>query len=217
LYHEKKSRDISLHDVQRNLQIIEGGSSDLDTLQLYPEDISLQDRATLFGMSDAPYVVIAPGSAWKTKRWSENHFKNLVQILSKKTNVVLVGSQEERSLAEFVKDNNDNVLNLCGTLSLSQTLAIVSKASSVICNDSMMLHVASTFKRPVVALFCATSPSFGFGPWQTQFRILESQALSCKPCLRHGSQVCPTGTERCRTDVGVNQVIHALSELECQR
>ena len=207
LYHQKMKRQMNLHDVERNLQLIEGSDSTLDCLSLY------SDSST--EISKNPYIVIAPGSMWKTKRWSEVEFQQLVKKISTDIHVVLVGSKEEWQLSEQIKADSSNVENLCGTLPLEKMIPIVQNSAGVVCNDSMFLHVASAFKKPVVALFCATSPSFGFGPWNTPHRILESESLSCRPCRRHGSQNCPTGTERCRTDVKSYQVISALKELGC--
>lgn len=214
LYHETKERPSEAHDVIRNLSLIEGSDPTLDTLSLYPVPNVSKDRTELLP-PDAPFIVIAPGSAWKTKRWSAHRYRSLVASLSKQITVFLLGSSEEYSLAEFVRNDAQNVFNVCGKLSLSQMFSWVAAARGVVCNDSLMLHVASSFQRPTVALFCATSPAFGFGPWQTPHRILESKTLACRPCRRHGASYCPTGTERCRSDIGSDEVIDALRELAC--
>jgi heptosyltransferase-2 len=214
LYHEIRERPIEAHDVIRNLSLVEGSDPQRDSLSLYPEPHASAHTIAM-PASDVPYIVIAPGSAWKTKRWSATRYRSLVASLSTQITVFLLGAPQEHDLAEFVRDNNEKVFNLCGKLSLPQMFSWVAGARAVVCNDSLLLHVASSFQRPTVALFCATSPSFGFGPWQTPHRILESKTLACRPCRRHGASYCPTGTERCRSDIGSNEVIDALRELAC--
>jgi len=81
----------------------------------------------------------------------------------------------------------------------------------VICNDSMALHMASAFKVPNVAVFCATSPEFGFGPWENpKSAVVQDDTLACKPCRRHGSNRCPNGTEACMT-IDAQKVIDACA------
>lgn len=89
----------------------------------------------------------------------------------------------------------------------------VKNAKLVICNDSMALHMAFAFKIPTVAVFCATSPEFGFGPWENRAIVVEKKGLVCKPCHRHGKQICPEGTEACMKELSHMEVIYAASNL----
>jgi heptosyltransferase-2 len=210
LYSVKKHRLVSNHDVERNLSLLDDVEDSEKELKLYVN--KSEDVLSKFQLSNQSYVVIAPGSVWLTKRWSATHFKLLVSELSKTISVVVTGSPDEKKLCDYVC-NGSAAKNLAGSLNLSQTIGVISAAKGVVCNDSLPLHIASSFKRPVVALFCATSPQFGFGPWRTKFSVLESDSLSCKPCMRHGSNKCPTGTEACRTEILPLHVMQALKEL----
>lgn len=213
LYTTLRHRPPFLHDVHRNLSIVGTRiNTDKDSLKLQLSSDPLHGVEL-----KNPYIVIAPGSVWTTKRWHERRFKQLVKNLSEyepNTHVVLVGSPEEQALCcEIAKGTN--ALNVAGSLGLEDTAKVIAGANAVVCNDSAPLHMASAFQIPVVVLYCATGPEFGFGPWKTPHRILQSETLSCKPCSAHGSHRCPTGTHRCRTDVQASQVIDALKELGC--
>ena len=210
LYSVKRNRLVESHDVERNLSLLDDVKDSEKELKLYASQV--ENTLSKFKLSNKSYIVIAPGSIWRTKRWSANHFKTLVAQLSQIITVVVTGSPDEKKLCDYIcKDSS--ALNLAGSLTLRQTIDVISGCKSVVCNDSLPLHLASAFKRPVVALFCATSPSFGFGPWRTKFSILESDSLSCKPCMRHGSNKCPTGTEACRRVILPQHVIQALKQL----
>jgi heptosyltransferase-2 len=75
----------------------------------------------------------------------------------------------------------------------------------------MALHMASAFRIPTVAVFCATAPEFGFGPWENpESVVVQDATLPCKPCGRHGSNRCPNGTEACMT-IDANEVINACA------
>ena len=96
---------------------------------------------------------------------------------------------------------------------MAEALPLYQDAALVVCNDSLALHLASAFKVPNVAVFCATSPEFGFGPWENCAEVVEKKELACKPCRRHGSMKCPTGTESCMNDLGADKVISAIQNV----
>ena len=77
----------------------------------------------------------------------------------------------------------------------------------------MALHMASDFKTPCVAIFCATSPRNGFYPWKNNAIIVEKNDLACRPCGRHGGRKCPTGTYACIKELKPDKVIQAAEKL----
>ena len=106
------------------------------------------------------------------------------------------------------------VHNFTGKTTLSEMFLFVSQANALCCNDSMALHVGSAFKIPTVVVFCATAPEFGFGPWMNPNAVVvERTNLPCRPCRRHGSKQCPTGTELCIKTVTPLMVISALEKV----
>ena len=121
------------------------------------------------------------------------------------------GGPAEKELVEYVV--GDSGISLAGKTSLQESFSILSVASGIVCNDSMILHAASALKIPTVAVFCATSPSFGFGPYGEQGVVVEHEKLACKPCARHGQMACPLYTNSCMEDVAPERVYDKLNEL----
>jgi len=106
-----------------------------------------------------------------------------------------------------------SVIDLSGKISLSETMYVVQNSQLLVCNDSMALHMGSAFKIPNIAVFCATSPSFGFGPWKNPNAVVvEDVSLACKPCRRHGSMTCPESTNACM-EFSSHKVIQACVKL----
>lgn len=216
LYTTRAFRDPTLHDVLRNLSILsaEAKIEDLEAeLRLFappPELLSARVRSLV---ERANNVVLVPGSAWKTKMWQWQGYREVAEhFVACGKNVVVVGGPDEVAVAGRVADGLP-VENVAGQSSIGELLALIKSAALVVCNDSMALHVASAFKIPSVPIFCATSPLFGFGPWRTRSSIIEMEGLPCKPCRRHGSNRCPTGTESCMKDVPASRVIDAAERL----
>lgn len=215
LYHRRVVRPHNVHDVMRRLSIVEpeGGPFEAELRLFAPEshEVSPMVREVLQG--DRSYIVLVPGSAWKTKRWFAGGYREVAKhYLSEGYQVVIVGTEEERSICDIVSADL-SALNLVGKTSLDETMCILKGARLIVCNDSMALHMASSFKVPTVAIFCATSPSFGFGPWRNNALVVEKEDLPCKPCRRHGGHYCPTGTESCMNDLPPSTVIAATKRV----
>ncbi|RMD88189.1 MAG: lipopolysaccharide heptosyltransferase II [Candidatus Dadabacteria bacterium] len=218
LYTERIKRPKDQHDVIRNLSLLSylgRNPSELSTkLRLYPEDPGVVFER--LGISDclaAEYAVIAPGSVWRTKEWEVEGFKSVARYLTDRgIKVLVVGSKKEAEAGRIVCSGSPAV-NLTGKTSLSDLVSIVSKCSIVVCNDSLPLHLASAFKRRVVAIFCSTVPSFGFAPWKTESVIIEPGEMSCRPCGRHGRVRCPLGTMACSKGISPDKVISGIEKL----
>jgi heptosyltransferase II len=216
LYHIRKIRPKTFHDVMRNLAILEGeGEGFDDHIRLVaPPLTQVKEQIRDILNSSAPTINVFPGSEWKTKMWHWQEYRKLIEHYAMQGfRILVLGGAKEQPIADTVSKGIKNVFNLTGKTTLDEMLLLVKNSKLVICNDSMALHVAAGFKIPVVAVFCATSPSFGFGPWKTPNKIVERSDLACKPCRRHGSRSCPLGTEECMRGIPAAKVISAADEL----
>lgn len=217
LYTTKIKPSMKKHAVIRNLEILskeEGFDKARTELKLYLKDKKELGEDFVKEVDDLKdFVLLCPGSAWKTKRWKKEEYKNLAkELLKQGKKVALCGGEKEKDIADFIAEGID-VKNFVGKLKIPQTLYLVSKAKCVVCNDSMLLHVASAFKIPTVVVFCATSPEFGFGPWENEKAfIVQKENLPCKPCMHHGGNKCPKGHEECRL-ISYQEVLRAISAI----
>jgi heptosyltransferase-2 len=208
LYTENRKRDIRAgHDVLRNLSLVpcqEISDQDAELRVYLPQQDSPQVEST---------IVLAPGSVWRTKQWRPDGFREVGLELSKLGHkIVVVGAKSERALCEDVCKET-NFINRAGETTIKEMMQIIKNAALLVCNDSFPLHLGSAFKTPTVAVFCATVPEFGFGPWKNKSAIVEVKGLSCRPCGRHGGHSCPTGTELCMKNITAAQVYKNCREL----
>ena len=218
LYHRTRYRPRDLHDVWRNLALVAGEKPEIelpDRLRLFPPAIDqLKPEIRRLLPEPGRYALLVPGSAWETKRWSTQGFREVARwLIEQGIEVVLNGSPEE---AEICREGGKGlkVLNLAGRGDLETALHLARHARLIICNDSMALHLASAFRIPTVVIFCATVPAFGFGPWQNPLaRIVEKKQLPCRPCARHGGRQCPQGTWECSRGLPAAAVFDAAKEL----
>jgi lipopolysaccharide heptosyltransferase II len=218
IYHTVRSRRSSDHDVLRNLSILtdEAPITEFDTrLRLYPPSReALAPDANHLLMQNKPLALLVPGSAWPTKMWYWKHYRTVAaHFLERDFAVALLGGPADQPVNQRVADNLD-VVDLAGKITVAEAMTIIQNARIMICNDSMALHLASAFSTPCVAIFCATCPSFGFGPWRNRRAVVvEQKGLPCKPCARHGGKTCPTGTRACMEMLSPEEILAAADKV----
>ncbi|MFH1074604.1 MAG: glycosyltransferase family 9 protein, partial [Candidatus Firestonebacteria bacterium] len=108
--------------------------------------------------------------------------------------------------------NKQNVTDLSGKTALKEMILRIKECSVLIANDSAPFHIATAVKTPAVAIFCATTPKFGFAVRAKTNRIVNIE-LPCKPCSLHGGKKCWLGTFECAERVTVSNVIEKISEV----
>jgi ADP-heptose:LPS heptosyltransferase len=96
-------------------------------------------------------IVIAAGNGLASKNWPVDHFRELVAGLGHLP-LILIGSKADSDAAHGISSGNPNVKNLCGSLSLRDTFALIAGARLVISNSSMAMHAAAAFRRPAIVL-----------------------------------------------------------------
>ncbi len=205
LYTEKRDKAFDNHAAIRNLSLLFDDFPKHNISQdNYISDLRLFEPAyknlsQLAKNIPEDYIVMAPGSAWKTKQWNWQGYCVVAQYFIKQgIDIILIGSSDDVKVCNNIKEKAEEVIDFSGKIPVSDTMHIVNNTKLLVCNDSMSLHMASAFKTPAVAVFCATSPEFGFGPWHNpKAQVVEDETLDCKPCRRHGSKKCPNNTEAC--------------------
>ena len=218
LYHTKKKRLTDKHDVLRNLSILseEVNMDDLNSsMRLFPPEYEALST-TIQSVIDQneKYAVLVPGSAWATKMWhSEGYRQTAAFLVARGLKVILMGSADDNNCCKRISKGNDNIVNLAGKTSISEALYIMNKAQLAVCNDSMSLHMASAFKIPTIVIFCSTIPEFGYGPWENDKAIVIEKKMDCRPCGSHGKKACPAGTNACMEEISHKEVISAIESL----
>lgn len=159
----------------------------------------------------APCVALLPGAEFgPSKRWPARYFGELGALLSRQGfEVYVFGSSRERAMGEEVVDaSGGSARSLCGQTSLEEAIDLLSMASVAIANDSGLMHVAAALKRPVVALYGATTPAYA-PPLCDRMRI-QYLDLDCSPCRE---RQCPYGHYACLRNLAVRRVYESAVEL----
>ena len=210
-----------LHHAQRLWSLAMSECADPPTREqirprLYPGD---DDRARVdallrrSGAASEPFVALAPGSAWGTKRWP--YYPELAARLAEDFRIAIIGSSADSTLAKQIMDAvpRDAVIDATGSLPLLSSAELIGRAQAIVTNDSAPQHLASAMGTPTVAVFGPTVPEFGFGPMAERRAVAGHDGLTCRPCHRHGPQKCPLGHWRCMRELTPDYISSLLSEV----
>ncbi|MEI6349871.1 MAG: glycosyltransferase family 9 protein [Verrucomicrobiota bacterium] len=105
-------------------------------------------------------VVIGPGAGFVEKCWPLDRYIELAGLLRKQGgyDMAVVGSASDKSAGAALA-RIPSVRSFAGLLGLRETFAMVAQADLVICNSSMLMHVAAAFSKPALVLLGEWYPS----------------------------------------------------------
>ena len=176
-------------------------------------------EADIDGVS--PLIGIAPSARHRNKMWPAERFAQAAAMILKRRGgaIVLLGAEHDRMTCQAVQEELSKCApklqtsNLAGTMSLTQTAAVMDHCAVILANDSGLMHLAAARKRPLVALFGPTVREFGFYPLGTQSVVIEQPQLSCRPCTTIGRPDCPQKHFRCMLDTAPETVAESAERV----
>ncbi|MBI2427265.1 MAG: lipopolysaccharide heptosyltransferase II [Ignavibacteriales bacterium] len=195
------------HEIERNYALLSPFNirvTQKELPSLYPslDDINRVNKF-LFEreiLNQRNMVAIAPGSVWNTKRWLLDRFTQLaLRLATDGKEILIIGGAGDTELGRAIIEatKHKQIHDTTGKLSLLQSAELIGRCNVLISNDSAPLHIGVAMRTPVVAIFGATVPEFGFAPYGKDDVVVETKGLSCRPCAIHGGDQCPIGTFEC--------------------
>lgn len=144
--------------------------------------ISAEDRefAARTVAADRPSLVISPCSGYRVRNyrnWSIEHYAKVADYAGRfyGAQILLTGGRTatEALYGEGIESQSRcDVVNLIGRTTLKQLLAVLQRASAVVCPDSGPAHMSTAAGTPVVGLY-ATSNRFRTGPYYSQHLVVD--------------------------------------------
>ena len=139
-----------------------------------------------------PYVVMAPGARWETKKWPAEYFARLAEmILRDGKQVVLAGGPEDAPLGAQIAEMAPGVTDLTGKTGLRELGALIRHCTAYVSVDTGPLFIAAAMKKPLVALYGPTRPE-RTGPYGSKEATILTTPAPCAGCLKKhcGDWVC---------------------------
>jgi ADP-heptose:LPS heptosyltransferase len=166
-----------------------------------------------------PLVVLHPGASAPARRWPAQRFACVGDALAARgLRVVVTGVAAEAEVVSYVIGGMQAAAeDLCGRLSVSGLIGLLSRCALLVSNDTGPLHVAMAVGTPTVGIYWCGN-MINAGPFSRRFnRPAVSWQVTCRTCgVNALAEVCPHGHPPI-DDVTVDEVLgHALDLLDAR-
>lgn len=205
-----------VHQVDRNLHLAEAlgfapASADLAVAipDAARDDLGLKLRLKGLGLG-RPFILLHPGASCASRRYPLARFAEVGRLLYKSLHwpIVFSGSEREKEYEEdLLAAAGPGAISLIGQTRLEELAALVGRASAIVTNNTLTMHLADALRTPEVVLFAGTEREEQWRPRATRARILR-RPTPCHPCYRFE---CPYGLP-C-LDLPPDEVAAAVLEL----
>jgi ADP-heptose:LPS heptosyltransferase len=162
---------------------------------IIPAAAALNKASEIISGNTGLNIGVAPYAKHSLKMWPEENMIILLNLISAKHNsrfFLFGGKEESLRLKEFENKIHGSV-NLAGTLSLEEELAVISRLDFMIAMDSSNMHMAALVGTKIISIWGGTDPLSGFGAWKQpdEYSVrIPVDELTCRPCTIFGKGKC---------------------------
>lgn len=159
-------------------------------------------------------IGFAPFAQHQGKIWPMDLGEKLVAMLSERGyQVVLFGSRGEAPTLEQWAARHEGVTSAAGRYSFAEEMEVIGHLQLMVSMDSANMHFASALGVPVVSIWGATHPDFGFYGYGQPRELAISSGRSCQPCSAYGNRRCRYGDYRCLRDISPDAVLEKIETI----
>ncbi|HEY5619335.1 MAG TPA: glycosyltransferase family 9 protein [Vicinamibacterales bacterium] len=167
---------------------------------------------------DDPLIVVHVSAGNPFRRWPQDHFASLIAELARREPqrrfMVTSGPSDAdaaRAIVDRIKAVSEKAASAVShaQFDVDDLRALVARATAFIGGDSGPLHIASTTRTPIVALFGPTLAERSM-PWRDPrwfAEAVDAGPLPCRPCRQ---RTCEPGDFRCLTRINPESVVAAV-------
>ncbi|MEQ8414733.1 MAG: glycosyltransferase family 9 protein [Imperialibacter sp.] len=213
--------DASKHELERTLDVL-ACFGEIPIVS-HPE-IFLSDEAKLLATkhfeellgtsSLKKLAMIAPFSSKDIKSWPLPYFEAVIKhLLTLDYKVVIVGTREDQeNSASLASAFPSKVYSLAGKTSLNELACMTLISTLVVGVDTGVLHIASCFDTPIIAIFGPTR-SCEYRPYSKFSIVVDSGECKCDQLTHAKCDSQVNGYARCMFELGPQAVIRAIQSI----
>ena len=205
-----------LPELERNAEFLRGLglTSFRPSTPHYPREILERLPTAFISDTTTSYFVLFPGAAAKGRQWSAEGFAEVARRLHKKTlwTPVLCGGPKDVAVTRSVVGHAPELpwLNVASLTTLSQMMALLSKARMLIANETGVIHMAAAVECPTVCIMGGGHFRRFYPYGGVNGRVVHRQ-MNCFGC----DWRCRYSTIRCISEIAIDEVwreVHSLAE-----
>jgi heptosyltransferase-2 len=137
-------------------------------------------------------IVIHPSASCPSKRWPQEFFSSLIELLKKEFNlkITIVTSKEEIAYGERIVRAHPDVIDLRGKVDIPSLGWLLHRACLFISNDSGPVHIAASLGTPVISIFGRKDKGLSPQRWRPlgEKSFYLHKDVGCNFCLAHKCQ-----------------------------
>jgi len=183
LTHELESAPDEIHQVERNLRLIESVGFKVSDRHLTIQTSSPKPQISNLKLPEQ-FILLNPWTTCQSRNYDPNRFAVAARQLSEITgwSVIVTGVEKDRDRASPLLEALGNcAINLIGKTSLLELANLVAKAQLVLTNNTSTMHLADATQTPMVVLFAGTERESQWCPRHAPVRLLRRPTV-CSPC-----------------------------------
>ncbi len=180
------------------------GDFEMD-IALSAEDEAYPPRA----VGEQSYAVVCPFTTRPQKHWFEARWPQLIERIQREWQlpVVMLGGPADVDAAARIAAECEQLINLVGQSSLTQTAAVIKQSLLLVGVDTGLTHMGIAFNVPTVALFGSTCP---YLDTTRENAVVLYHKMACSPCRRNPS--CE-GDFTCMKKITVDEVVQTIERV----
>jgi ADP-heptose:LPS heptosyltransferase len=209
LTHELDSAPDEIHQVERNLRLVESVGFEVSDRRLAIQTSKFKIQNSEFKLP-REFILLNPWTTCQSRNYDPGRFAAAARRLSEitKWSVVVTGVEKDRDRAfPLLQALGNCAIDLIGKTSLSELADLVAEAQLVLTNNTSTMHIADATQTPMVVLFAGTERESQWCPRHAPIRLLRRPTV-CSPCYAF---TCPYSLE-C-LDIPPETVVAAALEL----
>lgn len=158
-----------------------------------------------------PFALMHPAAAFATKQWATENFARTAEYLSAKgISTIAVVGPNEHSIGHELKAHSEVPVHVFEDLALPEIIALASRASLFVGNDSGIAHMAAAVGTPSVVIFGSSNRDH-WRPWTDARNEIVFSPFPCQPCPGHECK--EFGEPKCILSVSVESVTGAIDRV----
>jgi len=158
------------------------------------------------------WIGIAPFAQYSSKMYPLYLMEKVIFELSKSHQVFLFGGgKKEVDLLSKIENNNQNVINVAGKLTLLQELQLIAHLDTMIAMDSGNAHFSAMLGVKTISIWGVTHPYAGFAPFKQQYNCIlpDLNKYPKIPCSIYGNKVC-NGYNKVMETISVEKILASV-------
>ncbi len=210
-------RKLKLHEVQMNLIVAKplGIRSDYSITEISLMNLMkpefVEGEFDDFLDDKRVNLVIHPGSRGHAPEWGVDNFCTLIEQLDPlRFNILVTGTEEDRSRIDPISARFPNITNLIGRFDLSQLIRFLGKCDAIVSNSTGPMHLAAVQGIYTIGLFSRKTgvDAVRWGPIGPNTVVIEAES-ACFECNKTKQCKCVEG-------IPVEQVLETILSATCK-